>query len=51
MICSSHRVWRRDINILIPRGICVNSSVIDNTIIFLNSFPKLVQMVKNTLAF
>lgn len=40
-------LFERCINILIPRTIGVNSSVTDDTIIFLNS-PQLVQMVKNT---
>lgn len=43
-------LFERCINILIPRTIGVNSSVTDDTIIFLNS-PQLVQMVKNTLDF
>lgn len=44
-------LFERRINILIPRRIGVNSSVTDDTIIFLNSSPQLVHMVKNTLDF
>lgn len=44
-------VFERCVNILIPGGIYLNSSVTKNRILFLNSSSKLVQMVKNTLAF
>lgn len=52
MVSSWGRISLRDlINILIPRRIGVNSSVIDDTIIFLNPSSQLEQMVKNTLVF
>lgn len=52
VVSSWGRISLRDlINILIPRRIGVNSSVIDDTIIFLNPSSQLEQMVKNTLAF